>query len=138
MKKLTSKQKKEQLNQIFAAYNRRLSMLYGSYIKKLASLDYGEDMLESDALFNFDNFPNLRKRLNDIFNDYYANSMLCCKNGITDGVALAYSHDGADLGAFSVLSDKAISTARKVAADSFIASRLNTPKGLNLAQRIWN
>lgn len=137
-KKLTSKQKKEQLNQLFAAYNRRLGMLYSSYIKKLASLDYGDDTLENDALFNFDNFPTLRKRLNDIFNDYYTNNMLCYENGITDGVSLAYSHDNADLSGFSVMSDKALSAARKTAAETFIASRLHTDKGLNLAQRIWN
>ena len=35
-KKITSKQKKEQLNQLFAAYNRRLGMLYSDFIKKLA------------------------------------------------------------------------------------------------------
>ena len=137
-KKLTSKQKEEQLNQLFAAYNRRLGMLYSDYIKQLASLDYGEDVLEGNALFNFDNFPALRKRLNDIFNDYYQNSVMCCKNGMTDGVTLAYTHDNADLSGFSILSDKALSTARKIAAETFIASRLNAPKGLNLAQRIWN
>lgn len=137
-KKLTSKQKKEQLNQLFAAYNRRLGMLYSSYIKKLASLDYGDDTLENDALFNFDNFHTLRKRLNDIFNDYYTNNMLCYENGITDGVSLAYDHDNADLSVFSVMSDKALSAARKTAAETFIASRLHTDKGLNLAQRIWN
>lgn len=137
-KKLTSKQKKEQLNQLFAAYNRRLGMLYSSYIKKLASLDYVDDVLENDILFNFDNYPTLRKRLDDIFNDYYANSMLCIKSGITDGVALAYNHDNADLSGFSVMSDKALSAARKTAAETFIASRLHSDKGLNLAQRIWN
>lgn len=137
-KKLTSKQKKEQLNQLFTAYNRRLGMLYNSYIKKLASLDYGDDVLENDALFNFDNYPTLRKRLNDIFNDYYTNNMLCYDNGITDGVSLAYSHDNADLSGFSVMSDKALSAARKTAAETFIASRLHSDKGLNLAQRIWN
>lgn len=135
---LTSKKKKDQLNQLFATYNRRLGRLYSDYIKKLASLGYGEDVLGGDVLFNFDNFPELRNRLNNIFNDYYTNSLLCYKSGITDGVALAYSHDNADLGGFSVLSDKALSTARNVAAEAFIASRLNTTKGLNLAQRIWN
>lgn len=137
-KKTTSKQKKEQLNQLFAAYNRRLGMLYSSYIKKLASLDYGDDVLENDVLFNFDNFPTLRKRLDDIFNDYYANSMLCYKSGITDGVSLAYTHDGDALGQFSVLSDKALQTARKTAAATFIANRLNAKNGLNLAQSVWN
>ena len=106
-KKLTSKQKKEQLNQLFAAYNRRLGMLYSGYVKKLLSLGYNEDVLESDALFNFDNFPLLKARLEDIFNDYFQNSILCYKSGITDGVSLAYTHDGDALGQFSVLSDKA-------------------------------
>lgn len=136
--KLTAKKRKEDLNRLFAAYNRRLGMLYSSYIKKLASLDYGDDTLENDALFNFDNFPTLRKRLDDIFNDYYTNNMLCYENGITDGVSLAYSHDNADLSGFSVMSNKALSAARKTAAETFIASRLHSDKGLNLAQRIWN
>lgn len=137
-KKITPNKKKEQLNQLFAAYNRRLGMLYSDFIKKLASLDYGEDVLEDDVLFNFENFPNLKRRLDDIFKDYYAKNLLCYESGITDGVALGYSHDKADLGSLSILSDKALSVARKVAADTFIASRLKSAKGLNLAQTIWN
>lgn len=137
-KKLTSKQKKEQLNQLFAAYNRRLGMLYSGYVKKLLALGYSEDVLESDALFNFDNFPVLKARLSEIFNDYFHNSMLCYKSGITSGVSLAYSHDNDALGQFSVLTDKALETARKTAAATFIANRLNSKNGLNLAQSVWN
>lgn len=137
-KKLTSKQKKEQLNQLFAAYNRRLGMLYSGYVKKLLSLGYNEDVLESDALFNFDNFPLLKARLEDIFNDYFQNSILCYKSGITDGVYLAYTHDGDALGQFSVLSDKALQNARKTAAATFITNRFNAKNGLNLAQSVWN
>lgn len=137
-KKLTSKQKKEQLNQLFAAYNRRLGMLYNGYVKKLLALGYSEDVLENDALFNFDNFPVLKARLNEIFNDYFQNSMLCYKSGITSGVSLAYSHDNDALGQFSVLTDKALETARKTAAATFIANRLNAKNGLNLAQSVWN
>lgn len=137
-KKLTSKQKKEQLNQLFAAYNRRLGMLYSGYVKKLLALGYSEDVLESDALFNFDNFPVLKARLNEIFSDYFQNSMLCYKSGITSGVSLAYSHDNDALGQFSVLTDKALETARKTAATTFIANRLNAKNGLNLAQSVWN
>lgn len=137
-KKPTSKQKKEQLNQLFAAYNRRLGMLYSGYVKKLLALGYSEDVLESDALFNFDNIPVLKARLNEIFNDYFQNSMLCYKSGITSGVSLAYSHDNDALGQFSVLTDKALETARKTAAATFIANRLNAKNGLNLAQSVWN
>ena len=95
-------------------------------------------MLESDALFNFDNFPVLKARLNEIFNDYFQNSMLCYKSGMTSGVSLAYAHDNDALGQFSVLTDKALETARKTAAATFIANRLNAKNGLNLAQSVWN
>lgn len=137
-KKLTSKQQKEQLNNLFAVYNKRLGRLYSDYVKKLTSLGYGEDVLEDDALFNFDNFPQLKARLNDIFNDYYQNSLLCYKSGITDGVALAYNHDEMVIGGYSVLTDKAIRVARDTAAATFIANRLKTKNGLNLAQTVWN
>ena len=137
-KKLTSKQQKEQLNNLFAVYNKRLGRLYSDYVKKLTSLGYGEDVLEDDALFNFDNFPQLKARLNDIFNDYYQNSLLCYKSGITDGVALAYNHDEMVIGGYSVLTDKAIRIARDTAAATFISNRLKTKNGLNLAQIVWN
>ena len=137
-KKLISKQQKEQLNNLFAVYNKRLGRLYSDYVKKLTSLGYGEDVLEDDALFNFDNFPQLKARLNDIFNDYYQNSLLCYKSGITDGVALAYNHDEMVIGGYSVLTDKAIRVARDTAAATFISNRLKTKNGLNLAQIIWN
>lgn len=138
MAKLTSAQQKEQLNRLFAKYNLRLGMLYSSYVKKLASLGYGEDVLEGDELFNFDNFPELKARPNDIFNDYFQNSLMLYKQGITDGVSLAYTHDNDVLGNYTILSDKALQTARKTAAATFIANRLNSKKGLNLAQTVWN
>lgn len=137
-KKLTSKQQKEQLNNLFAVYNKRLGRLYSDYVKKLTSLGYGEDVLEDDALFNFDNFPQLKARLDDIFNDYYQNSLLCYKSGITDGVALAYNHDEMIIGGYSVLTDKAIRVARDTAAATFISNRLKAKNGLNLAQIVWN
>ena len=137
-KKLTSKQKKEQLNNLFVQYNIRLGKLYSSYVKQLMTLGYDESVLEGDALFNFDNFPQFRERLNDIFKDYYQSSLLCYRNGMTDGVALAFSHDTNVLGAFSVLSDKAIRSVRDNAAATFIKSRFKSPKGLSLAQTVWN
>ena len=135
---LSSKKKKEQLNNLFAVYNKRLGRLYSDYVKKLASLGYGEDVLEGDALFNFDNFPELKDRLNKIFNDYYQNSLLCYKSGMTDGVALAFSQDTDTLGAFTVLSDNAIRTVRDNAAATFVSSRFKSAKGLSLSMSIWN
>lgn len=137
-KKLTSAQKKKQLNCLFAKYNRQLGELYSSYVKKLTSLGYEEDVLKCDELFKFDNFPELKARLTDIFNDYFQSSLLCYESGITDGVTLAYTHDNNALGNYTVLSDKALQTARKTTAEAFVANRLNAKKGLNLAQTVWN
>lgn len=137
-KKFTSKQQKAQLNNLFSVYNRRLGKLYADYIKQFTQLGYGEDVLKSDALFNFDNFPQFKKRLDDIFNDYFQNSLLCYKNGIIDGVALAYTHDNMAIGSYSILSDKSLETARKTTAATFVANRLKSAIGLNLAQTVWN
>ena len=137
-KKLTSKQQKEQMNYLFAVYNKRLGRLYSDYIKRLLSLGYDEGVLDDDALFNYDNFPKLKARLNNIFNDYFQNSLLCYENGITDGVTLAYNHDKEDLGTFTILSNDALKVARATAAKTFIANRLHSKEGLNLAQTVWN
>lgn len=136
--KLSSNQKKEELNKLFAKYNVRIGMLYSNFVKKLLSLGYDESVLESDALFNFDNFPELKTKLNNIFNDYFQNSLLCYESGITDGVTLAYNHDEKDIGAFTILSNDALKVARETAAKTFISNRLHSKDGLNLSQMVWN
>lgn len=137
-RKLSSKQKTDELHKLFAQYNKRLGRLYSDYVKKLASLGYGEDVLEGDALFNFDNFPELKARLDDIFASYFTDSVACYKQGMSDGVSLAFSHDTGVLSGFSVMSDKAIDALRNAAAETFVSSRLKSKNGLNLSQRIWN
>ena len=137
-KKLSSRQKTDELHKLFAQYNKRLGRLYSDYVKKLASLGYGEDVLEGDALFNFDNFPELKARLDDVFTSYFTDSVACYKQGMSDGVSLAFSHDTGVLSGFSVMSDKAIDTLRNAVAETFISSRLKSKNGLNLSQRIWN
>lgn len=141
--KKSSKQKKEQLNNLFAVYNKRLEALYNDYVNRLTSLgltslDNADEMFDKYTLFNFNNFPDLKARLDDIFEDYFQNNIVCVKNGITDGVALAFKHDSNALDGFSVLSDKTIHLIRETAAETFIRSRFKSKKGLNLSQSIWN
>ena len=141
--KKSSKQKKEQLNNLFAVYNKRLEALYNDYVNRLTSLgltslDNADKMFDKYTLFNFNNFPDLKARLDDIFEDYFQNNIVCVKNGITDGIALAFKHDSNALGGFSVLSDKTIRLVRETAAETFIRSRFKSKKGLNLSQSIWN
>lgn len=140
---MTNEQKYKQLTQIFGAYSLRLESLYDKFIERLAVLAHKsgvteEELLEKNALFRFGNFPELRKELNDIFADYVQNDMLAYKAGITDGVALAYSHDALVLSGVSILSDKAITAARNTAAATFIRNRLKPATGLGLSQLVWN
>ena len=118
----------------------RLERLYDSYVSKLLGIfpDNAEELLESDPLFNFDRFPEYTQQLNGIVADYARDNLLCFEAGITDGVALAYSHTNAALNEYSVLSNAAINTARKTAANKFISARLNSPKGLSLSHLVWN
>lgn len=135
---LSSKQRKEELVQLIAQYGSRLESLYDDYIGELSSLGYGLDVLESNALFKFDQFPNLKERLNNIFQDYFTKTVLCYRQGMTSGVTLAFMHDTNTLGEYSVLNDKTLSKIRDNAANTYMQSRLKTKKGLNLSQRVWN
>ena len=140
---MTNEQKRKQLTAMFGAYSKRLETLYDKFIDRLSVLAHNtgvgvEDLLEKNPLFRFGNYPEMRNELNGIFSDYVQNDMLAYKAGITDGVALAYSHDALVLSGYSVLSDKAITTARNTAAATLIRSRMKPEEGLGLSQLVWN
>ncbi|SEA80286.1 ADP-ribosyltransferase exoenzyme [Prevotella sp. tc2-28] len=140
---MTNEQKRKQLTAMFGAYSKRLETLYDKFIDRLTVIAHKsgvgvEDFLEKNVLYRFGNYPELREELNEIFSDYVQKDMLAYRAGITDGVALAYSHDNAVLSGFSILSNKAISQARNTAAETFIRNRLKTSEGLNLSQLVWN
>ena len=140
---MTIGQKREQLTAMFGAYGTRIEKLYDDFIGRLSHLAVKthvavKDMLSVSPLYHFDDFPEIREEYNRIFSDYIQNEMLAYKAGITDGVALAYTHDNSVLTGFSILSDEALRTARNTAAETFIRSRLRTTEGLNLSQLVWN
>lgn len=140
---MTNEEKYKQLTQVFGAYSKRLEALYDRFIDRLSVLAYKtgvgvDDLLQKNPLFRFGNFPELRKELNDIFADYVQKDILAYHAGITDGVALAYSHDALVLSGVSILSDKAIRAARETAAETFIRNRMKSENGLNLSQTVWN
>lgn len=138
----STKAQQEELAKLFAKYHSKLSYLYTSYTKRIIKTlpigEKAEDYWADNPLFNFDLFPELRERLNQIFLDYYNDNMLCYKQGISDGVALAYSQDNVNLGKYTILQDKAIDTARKAAQTAFYAKRVQREGGLSLSDRVWN
>lgn len=138
----STKAQQEELAKLFAKYHSKLSYLYTSYIKRIIKTipigEKAEDYWIDNPLFNFDLFPGLRERLNQIFIEYFNDNMLCYKQGISDGVALAYSQDDVNLGKYTILQDKAIDTARKAAQTAFYERRVQRQGGLSLSDRVWN
>ena len=138
----STKAQQEELAKLFAKYHSKLSYLYTSYTKRIIKTipigEKAEDYWVDNPLFNFDLFPELRERLNQIFIEYFNDNMLCYKQGISDGVALAYSQDDVNLGKYTILQDKAIDTARKAAQTAFYERRVQRQGGLSLSDRVWN
>lgn len=138
----STKAQQEELAKLFAKYHSKLSYLYTSYTKRIIKTipigEKAEDYWIDNPLFNFDLFPELRERLNQIFIEYFNDNMLCYKQGISDGVALAYSQDDVNLGRYTILQDKAIDTARKATQTAFYERRVQRQGGLSLSDRVWN
>lgn len=138
----STKAQQEELAKLFAKYHSKLSYLYTSYTKRIIKTlpigEKAEDYWIDNPLFNFDLFPELRERLNQIFIEYFNDNMLCYKQGISDGVALAYSQDDVNLGKYTILQNKAIDTARKAAQTAFYERRVQRQGGLSLSDRVWN
>lgn len=138
----STKAQQEELAKLFAKYHSKLSYLYTSYTKRIIKTipigEKAEDYWIDNPLFNFDLFPELRERLNQIFIEYFNDNMLCYKQGISDGVALAYSQDDVNLGKYTILQDKAIDTARKATQTAFYERRVQRQGGLSLSDRVWN
>lgn len=138
----STKAQQEELAKLFAKYHSKLSYLYTSYTKRIIKAipigEKAEDYWIDNPLFNFDLFPELRERLNQIFIEYFNDNMLCYKQGISDGIALAYSQDDVNLGKYTILQDKAIDTARKAAQTAFYERRVQRQGGLSLSDRVWN
>ena len=138
----STKAQQEELAKLFAKYHSKLSYLYTSYTKRIIKTipigEKAEDYWIDNPLFNFDLFPELRERLNQIFIEYFNDNMLCYKQGISDGVALAYSQDDVNLGKYTILQDRAIDTARKAAQTAFYERRVQRQGGLSLSDRVWN
>lgn len=138
----STKAQQEELAKLFAKYHSKLSYLYTSYTKRIIKTipigEKAEDYWIDNPLFNFDLFPELRERLNQIFIEYFNDNMLCYKQGISDGVALAYSQDDVNFGKYTILQDKAIDTARKAAQTAFYERRVQRQGGLSLSDRVWN
>ena len=131
-------QQQNELYQLFGVYNIRLGKLYSKFVKELSSLGYDTSVLEDNPLFNFDNFPELRERLNAVFYDFVQKNMLTMQDGIKAGTALAFSQDASNLKGYTIFNDDAINRVRAIATRSFLASRLGSEHGLSLSDKVWN
>lgn len=129
----------EELYRLFMAYDALLGRLYDGFIRELARLGFDIAELEEHPLFGFGSFPELRERLNEIFNGFVERNIRVLRNGIEDGVALAFAQDAKNLAGVTMLGKKALAQVRGNAVKAFLAKRLHpSGGGLSLSHRVWN
>lgn len=140
---MTLTQKRKQLIALFGAYSIQLEKLYDKFLYRLAKLAKSsgvsvEDLLKKDALYSFDNYPELREQLQEIMRNFFKEGILAIRSGIASGVALSFKHNNADLKSYSVLSEMALHQVRDNAATAFYERRIKPEQGLSLSSIVWN
>lgn len=140
---MTLTQKRKQLIALFGAYSIQLEKLYDKFLYRLAKLAKSsgvsvEDLLKKDALYSFDNYPELREQLQEIMRNFFKEGILAIRSGIASGVALSFKHNNADLKSYSVLSEMALHQVRDDAAMAFYERRMKPEQGLSLSSTVWN
>ena len=116
----------------------RLGKLYAKFVKELSKLGFDIGTLDEHPLFNFDNFPELRERLNEIFFDFVQKNVLVLQDGIKAGTALAFAQDASNLKGYTILNDDAIERVRATATRAYLNYRMGGTHGLSLSDKVWN
>lgn len=140
---MTLAEKRKQLLTLFGAYSIRLEKLYDDFLRKLSKLAIKskvsvKDMLKKDALYNFDNYPELREELKEIMSSFFKSGILEIKSAIASGAALSYSQYNQEFKGYSIIEEKSLYMVRQAAAQAFYENRMKPEQGLGLSSMVWN
>ncbi|RZJ86081.1 MAG: hypothetical protein EOO20_19015, partial [Chryseobacterium sp.] len=124
-------------------YAEKVEAIYLSAIEEYAKLGSSIKNVNPNKLFNFNDYPQTKEKLNKIINDTYGNVFATIKNGIDD--EWKFSGEKNDAIVKAVLGKSRLSKAdieeygnRNVDALAAFQKRKDGPKRLGLSDRIWN
>lgn len=124
-------------------YAEKVEAIYLAAVEEYAKLGSSIKNVNPYKLFNFNDYPQTREKLNKIINDTYGNVFATIKNGIDDEWKFSGEKNDAIVKAIlgkSRLSKADIEKYSNRNADALAAfqKRKDGPKRLGLSDRIWN
>lgn len=117
------------------AYIKKVFNVTAAAAAKIAAQVVKLSSFSEDKPFTFDNYPQVKNSVNQMFNQFFDKIFSGVVNGITAAVKLANSKGKAIKQRYKAISQAAIDSRRKDAQNAFIERK---EKGLNLSERVWN
>lgn len=121
-----------------AKYDKEIEKLYNKLIYQLSKVSLNITKIREGAFFSFDDYPDLKEKVDDVLNTYSKDQEDTIVNGINGMIEKSFKANNAAFSEFSRYSNQGIIDMRKTAAASFIASRMKPKEGLSLSQKVWN
>lgn len=123
---------------LLAKKDKEIEKLYNKLIYQLSKVSLNITKIREGAFFSFDDYPELKGKVDDILNTYTKEQQDVILKGINQAIAKSSALNNAKFKEFSRYSNKAISDIRKTAQNAFVESRMKPEHGLSLSQKVWN
>lgn len=123
---------------LLAKKDKEIEKLYNKLIYQLSKVSLNVTKIREGAFFSFDDYPELKAKVDDVLSTYSEEQQVAIVNGINSAIKTSFKVNEAQIGKFSRYSNQAITDMRKTAAEAFIESRMKPEEGLSLSHKVWN
>lgn len=121
-----------------AKKDKEIEKLYNKLIYQLSKVSLNVTKIREGAFFSFDDYPELKEKVDDVLNSYSKEQQDTIINGMKGMINQSFKANNAAFKGFSLYSNTALTEMRKTAAEAFIQSRMKPEEGLSLSQKVWN
>lgn len=116
------------------AYEREIKRIYTSLVDEAAKIGTSVKNFDKSKPFRFDNYPQTRKRIEKLFDDYRTEVLATISGGIDNEFTKQNEFFLSVLRGYFSVPDNYYSPVNKKAVEAFIERKNN---GMNLSQRVW-
>ena len=116
------------------AYEREIKRIYTSLVDEAAKIGTSVKNFDKSKPFRFDDYPQTRKRIEKLFDDYRTEVLATISGGIDNEFTKQNEFFLSVLRSYFSVPDNYYSPVNKKAVEAFIERKNN---GMNLSQRVW-
>lgn len=116
------------------AYEREIKRIYTSLVDEAAKIGTSVKNFDKSKPFRFDDYPQTRKRIEKLFDDYRTEVLATISGGIDNEFTKQNEFFLSVLRGYFQVPDNYYSPVNKKAVEAFIERKNN---GMNLSQRVW-